>query len=70
MVGRWEQWSERAHDLISDIGVGRSVFFRNKSCLGLLKKSTCLFKAFSDQIKAPKAPKMRINTGFTVNKSQ
>jgi hypothetical protein len=27
--------------------------------IGLLQNSTFLFKAFSDQIKAPKAPKMK-----------
>jgi hypothetical protein len=26
---------------------------------GLLQKNTCLSEAFSDQIKAPKAPKMK-----------
>jgi hypothetical protein len=33
-------------------------------CFGLLQKSTCLSEAFSDQIKAPKAPKTKNNTGF------
>ena len=32
--------------------------------VGLLEKGTCLSEAFSDQIKAPKAPKMKNNTGF------
>jgi hypothetical protein len=45
----------------------RRAFFRDFSIsrqmqgmldLGLLQKSKCLSEAFSDQIKAPKAPKM------------
>jgi hypothetical protein len=55
-------------------GIPRLKIAREALGLGLLLKSTCLSKAFSDQIKAPKkhqkAPKTKNNTGLTVNKSQ